>query len=297
MPLFPAEFFADTIGMDPDAAKAYLYLLMHAWLQDAKLSSDDVVLARLAAVSPKRWHAMKAEVMAHWTLGDDGFYRQKRQLKEWEYTIEKVEKNKRNGSAGGKKKAETSHFTGNEIESKKTNENNKSGLANATVSLEHTTPTPTPAPTQYESDKGDSPLPPNGMLLDLPAKQDRSEPHQAFDLYNRVAKRVGLPIAQAFNADRRRGITARLKECGGLRGWEFALEKLASNPALRGDNDTGWMMSLDDLCSPKKFTKLVEGGYDNWKPKTSRKSAGDSPDALDRAFQANARRFGVDLES
>ena len=120
MPVFFSDFFADTEHLSPDAAKAYLFLLGHAWIRGAKLPNDDTMLARLARVSLKSWRHMKDGVVAFWTLGEDGYLRQKRLSKEYEYVCRKVEVNRENGSAGGKASA-----------SKKANENNKTTVANA----------------------------------------------------------------------------------------------------------------------------------------------------------------------
>lgn len=120
MPIFWSEFFADTEHMSPDAAKAYLFLLGHAWVRGAKLPNDDKILARLARVSNKAWAHMRNEVLALWTLEEDGHFRQKRLSKVYDFVFRKVEDNRKNGSAGGKAKA-----------AKTANENNKSVLANA----------------------------------------------------------------------------------------------------------------------------------------------------------------------
>lgn len=119
MPMSWSEFFADTEHMSPDAAKAYLFLIGHAWVRGAKLPNDNAILARLARVSNKAWAHMKAEVLTLWILGEDGFFRQKRLSKEYEFICRKVEDNRKNGSAGGKAKA-----------AKTANENNKKVPAN-----------------------------------------------------------------------------------------------------------------------------------------------------------------------
>ncbi len=85
MPVFWAEFFADTERVSDDAAKAYIFLLGHAWLQGAKLPDDDAVLARLARVSRNKWNAIKTEVLSFWIKLDDGSLTQKRLRKEWDW--------------------------------------------------------------------------------------------------------------------------------------------------------------------------------------------------------------------
>jgi DNA-binding transcriptional regulator YhcF (GntR family) len=89
----------------------------------------------------------------------------------------------------------------------------------------------------------------------------------AVDLYNAAADRAGLPKAQKLSDARRRKLGARLQDCGGLPGWEVALEKVEASPFLTGKvamRDGGtFRADFDFLCQEKSFTKLLEGSYDN----------------------------------
>jgi uncharacterized protein YdaU (DUF1376 family) len=107
MPMFWAEFFADTEHMSDDAAHAYLFLIGHAWLRKAKLANDDRALARMARVSFKKWKAIKPEVLSLWVLdeADGGWWSQKRLTKEWLFVSRRAEDNRKNGSLGGTRSA------------------------------------------------------------------------------------------------------------------------------------------------------------------------------------------------
>lgn len=59
-----------------------------------------------------------------------------------------------------------------------------------------------------------------------------------------MAVSAGLSIAQAINGTRKASIRSRLKECGGLGGWDAALEKIKTNSFFHGDNDRGWKAGL-----------------------------------------------------
>jgi hypothetical protein len=97
---------------------------------------------------------------------------------------------------------------------------------------------------------------------------------EAFDAYNALAERIGLPVARKCEADRRGKIRRRLDEWNGLLGWAEALERLAASPHCCGSNDRGWRADLDFLLEPRSFTRLMEGRYD------ARKPAAKAPDAL-----------------
>lgn len=83
-------------------------------------------------------------------------------------------------------------------------------------------------------------------------------------LWNEMAERHDLPVAQRLTDARRRKLGARLKDCGGLDGWKAALAKVEATPGLLGANDRGWRADIDFLLQEKSFTKLMEGSYDHW---------------------------------
>lgn len=117
--------------------------------------------------------------------------------------------------------------------------------------------------------------------LDVPANlrrgpKDHADVQSAFEAYNAVAGRCGLPAAQKLTDARRRKLVRRLHDCGGLDGWHVALDKLEASKGLRGDNDRGWRADLDFLCQDQSFTRLMEGFYDGWSG--SKPAAGSVPD-------------------
>lgn len=62
-------------------------------------------------------------------------------------------------------------------------------------------------------------------------------------------------------------LKARLKDCGGIEGWQKALEMVAKSPFLMGKNGQGWRADFDFLMKKGKFLKIMEGGYgDNRAP-------------------------------
>jgi hypothetical protein len=90
----------------------------------------------------------------------------------------------------------------------------------------------------------------------------------AVGLWNDLAKDIGLASIQVLNDDRRSKLRQRLLDCGGIDGWAAAIAKVRDSPFLRGDNDRGWRADFDFVVTKPKFTKLMEGGYDDrGKPK------------------------------
>jgi uncharacterized protein YdaU (DUF1376 family) len=82
LPLFTDSFIADTGHLTAHQTGAYLMLLMMAWrMPDCRLPDDDLKLARWARVAPRQWPHTKPVVMEFWTL-KDGFWSQKRLMKE-----------------------------------------------------------------------------------------------------------------------------------------------------------------------------------------------------------------------
>jgi uncharacterized protein YdaU (DUF1376 family) len=101
LPLWTDALIGDTYQLTPAEFGAYMRLLIVAWRRpDCNLPNNDVFLGRCIG-DRKNWHRLKTVVMAFWTLGEDGFYRQFRLLREREYVSRQAVKS----SAGGKAKA------------------------------------------------------------------------------------------------------------------------------------------------------------------------------------------------
>lgn len=104
MPWFVRDYLMDTQHLTRDQHGAYLLLLGTAWTQGGYLPDDDEVLAAIAKATPAEWDAMRARIMAFWTLTKRG-WKQKRLMKEIEYVSEQKERRKRAAQIGGRAKA------------------------------------------------------------------------------------------------------------------------------------------------------------------------------------------------
>lgn len=84
----------------------------------------------------------------------------------------------------------------------------------------------------------------------------------AFAAYQQSAEQHGWPNPQFMNSTRRYAIEERLRECGGLEGWNAALDAASTAEFLKGtDGRCQRWFDLDWLLKPQNFTRLMEGRY------------------------------------
>jgi hypothetical protein len=106
----------------------------------------------------------------------------------------------------------------------------------------------------------------------------------AVEGWNALAGRKALQKVAKLTGTRLRHLQARLRDAGGVEGWDIALQKIEQTPGLTaGRGRSGWKASFDWLVTDTGFTKLMEGAYDNWgasKPGAERGSALAVHDAL-----------------
>jgi hypothetical protein len=120
---------------------------------------------------------------------------------------------------------------------------------------------------------------------------------QSLEAYNASADRVGWPKAQVLNPKRKRGLTARLAECGGIAGWLLALEKAEASDFLTGragrsNGHSNWTPNIDFFIQQSSFLKLMEGNYDNRNSTPSKTEWQRTLDKLD-AFSRASDSEGV----
>ena len=85
----------------------------------------------------------------------------------------------------------------------------------------------------------------------------------AFNAYNDMALRLGLPQARTLTPGRRKALKARLREHGGMPAWEQALANVERSAYLRGNNKNNWSADFDFLLQASRFAKVVDGTYGN----------------------------------
>jgi uncharacterized protein YdaU (DUF1376 family) len=115
---------------------------------------------------------------------------------------------------------------------------------------------------------------------------------RAFQLWNEKAKVVGWKPVQNYTRGRRASVKQRLKELGGIEGWKIALEKASEVPVFCSEE--GRFFGFDFFVKAEKMTKLMEGNYDDWKPKQNAAAEREKfLSAADRWDEEYKRRRGV----
>ena len=118
-----------------------------------------------------------------------------------------------------------------------------------------TSQTPEPGKNQERTKKGN--------LDTLGARARNTDDDVAWQAFNAMAGRVGLPQAQSFTATRRKHLRARMQEAGGIEGWIIACEKVEASEFLTGGGANGWTADIDFMLRASKFAKILEGSFDN----------------------------------
>lgn len=85
---------------------------------------------------------------------------------------------------------------------------------------------------------------------------------RAIQLWNMLSVACSGRITPGrMTAERRRQLRTRLKEAGGLDGWQRALNAVERSDLWMGRVGNGWRPCFDDILSKRKLLKLLEGGY------------------------------------
>lgn len=99
----------------------------------------------------------------------------------------------------------------------------------------------------------------NDRLPLIPKQPDQVQ--EAVAAWNAMAVRAGLSQVQRITPKRRTALKARLRDAGGIAGWNAVLKKVEESDFLCGEK--GWKADFDFVTRQEKFTKIMEGGYPN----------------------------------
>lgn len=236
------------------------------------LPDDDDELAEAAGfgMEVEAFLAVKAEIMAAWTLCSDGRWYHPTVceivLEVWEKASERRkaaakkkadQRAKARGQGGGNANVpdETPDVprdtaeNGGDIHTQEKTGQERTGKGDANASL--------------SPESGDDRPPMLALVADTGPPPDPIR--QAFEAWNALAVRLDLPRAKTLEEGRRKAIKARLA-VDGLAGWTEALGAVERSRHCRGENDRNWRADLDFVCQPKSFRKLREGSYGNDAP-------------------------------
>lgn len=99
MPLYVADYLADTTHLSTEEHGAYLLLLMAAWKRGGRLPVDDKQLAAIARMKPAAWRRVSQVILAFFHP-DDGGLVQKRMMEEIERAAGVRDRRKNAGQKG-----------------------------------------------------------------------------------------------------------------------------------------------------------------------------------------------------
>lgn len=104
-----------------------------------------------------------------------------------------------------------------------------------------------------------------GENFALELQDEKIDPLQeCVDLWNEFAGKHDLAQVQNFSETRRKKLSKRLKDCGGVDGWKVALEKVAQSNFLLGKTPgRDWKADFNFMLQEQSFTKVMEGSYSN----------------------------------
>lgn len=106
MPLYVADYLADTAHLSVSEHGAYLLLIMHYW-RNGGLPSDDVKLARITKCQPKEWARIRATIAEFF----DADWRHVRIDRELAAAAAAAERARQNGKRGGRPRKENPDVT------------------------------------------------------------------------------------------------------------------------------------------------------------------------------------------
>ena len=215
------------------AARATIYRMLRATGQDEQAAVDSV-LDQFFVTGPAGWSNPKAD----------------RLLAEWR---ERSEKARRSAARRWKPEADESE---NDMRSHEKLDANASKF-DATQSPETRVQKPESRNQNVDSHTAAE-----------PPRAGACEPQAAFDIFAGMANRAGLPVPQILTSPRMKAFAICLAACGGMEGWRTVCEKIEASNFVTGGGERGWRGSLDWALRPRNFTRIMEGVYDDQKPKS-----------------------------
>jgi uncharacterized protein YdaU (DUF1376 family) len=251
---YPSNFITGCLNLSLEEIGAYIIILDHIYDRGGPVPNDTVWLARSMggchpnkALNLVRLLVEKGKIFKT----EDGMLSNKRAVQVMRDGDREEDGRREGGRNGGRKQAENR---------RKLAENNDL----AETQLEHTRRLEARSQNSIDSPSGNLPTDagakPPDHDAEAKAKAD-AEIQQAFDAWNTLAGELELPTARSLDKKRRAGISARLRENGGLDAWNAALAALKAAPFLCGQGKEGWRANIDFVCQAGSFRKLIEGAY------------------------------------
>jgi uncharacterized protein YdaU (DUF1376 family) len=265
MPLYVADYKADTAHLSTAEHGAYLLLIMHYW-SCGGLPGDERKLARIVGMSFEEWEESRATIKS---LFQDG-WRHKRIDLELAKAAEKSASARESASKRWSKSrdVEPTECDGNanaHANAMLSQPQSQSHIQNITISDEIVSsascdadPAPEPKISRCKREGVAS-----SAILEIGSS------------WNNLASSIGLPQIDTIDGDRKRSVDARARELAAnyefqdpVAGFAFLFAKVRGSPFLCGqvpsrDGRPAFRATFDWCVSPKNFRKIMEGNYEN----------------------------------
>jgi uncharacterized protein YdaU (DUF1376 family) len=240
-PMYPSDYEAKTSHLTISEDGAYFRLLRLCWMTaGCSLPDDEAWITRRArAFSDDERQAIKTILDEFFTL-KNGRWINERLTTEYKEASSKHLKRKKAGRKGGSAK------------SLKINDNEPS---NATAMLKQCSSNQNQNQNQNQSILDDTKV----SLVN----RVKADCEIAVSDWNQAAEKNGWPRVQRLTAARSKQLAGRIKDAGGLDGWQAALEKAGESDFLCGRNGAWNGFCFDWMTKAANFTKLMEGNYEN----------------------------------
>jgi uncharacterized protein YdaU (DUF1376 family) len=247
MPLYIGDYLGGTSRLTTEQHGAYLLLIMDYW-QNGPPPADDAVLAQIAKLDRKSWMRHRP-ALARYFREEGGVWLHGRIDEELAKAQERSDK-----AAARASSAASARWNGHQKQSPtNATSNARSNAPSIPQAVLEECPLPSPSPKEEEDANA-------SFVVSAEPKPTRDDVRLAFEEWNDLAARLGLPTARKLDDARRKAIRTRLND-GGLEGWREALSAVAASDHCRGDNERQWKADLDFVCTASKYRRLREGSY------------------------------------
>lgn len=279
---YAGDYLADTLELTTEQHGAYLLLLLTMWRHKAKLPYDIPKLARITRLSPARFRRVWSDIEHYFTVEDGHIHNKKlseQHKKVAEISAKRADAGGKGAQAKARKSKETTPANANDLPAYSQNQNQNHTEDKKESATADSGPEDREAQLASMPPVGPSPPPKDQQIT--PARE-------AFNRYTEMASRMGWPVAASLTDKRRGAINARLKEAGGIDGWNIALEK-AARSAFLGQPSPFKSFGLDWISRPDNFTKIMEGNYDDQGQPARKDRAAAADDALRQRIEGAVR--------
>ena len=261
MPLYVADYLADTPHLSALGHGAYLLLLMTYWQSRKPVPDDDRKLARICRMTDDEWESVRDDVREFFVARDGVLIQGRMQIE-----LEKIGLKTSAAANAGRISAERRANARSTPVEQTLNHTGKiqEDSRDANASLVDGEP-PTPEPPVASSPE--LPLA-DPIKLDLERNriaEARSRMREVAEAWNELAGSLHLPQIEEIKAGsaREKAALARIRE-----GADFdrVFARIRGSPFLRGDRGHS-PAAFDWIMNPTNLTKILEGNYEDRKAK------------------------------